>query len=576
MAKNSFKVKIKQGLVEITDKDYKAAGGQAAVYCIGKTAYKIYHDPAKMIPEAKILELAALRDPNILGPQEVVYDPKTGQPLGFTMAYVKDTEFLCKIFTRDFRDDNNIGPSEIVHLVAGMQKTLDYIHSMKILVVDYNEMNFLLSSDFKQVYSIDVDSWQTKSFHASALMESVRDRKGPKGKFTELTDWFSFAVVTFQMYTGIHPYKGYHPTYRHDWNKKMEMGISVFDKDVQLPPACQDFSVIPKKHLDWYKEIFVKNDRSIPPYADAVVVGVSVGKVSSKGKFIVELLTDYKAPIKKLYFYDSQRYVVTSDEVYFGSDKNHISIIFKFEQSMDKASYALCDVYGEKPIIVRHSKGMPWAPNPLQHGSHTSFFEFSKNPLETFLSEHAMSANGLIYTVSGGEVIEHSFDRLGRLLHMTKVVSSLCPSYKVFSGVIVQDDFMKCHLVIPYGKGLCANIQVKELDGCRIIDARHRGLVTVLAYEKGGDYFQMVLCFNKTFTSYTFWQEEVDLQAINLVALPNGLNILARNNAVVLFTKPDDRKEITNAPIDATTTLYNEGMTVLSVQGSKLYKVRMG
>lgn len=557
MTKNSFKVKIKKGLVEITDKDYKAAGGQAAVYCIGDTAYKIYHDPSKMIPEAKIMELSILQNPHILGPREIVYDFKTDQPIGFTMGYVKDTEFLCKIFTRDFRDDNNITPSDIIHLVADMQKTLEYVHSKKILVVDYNEMNFLLGSDFKQVYSIDVDSWQTKSFHASALMESVRDRKGPKGKFTELTDWFSFAVVTFQMYMGIHPYKGYHPQYKHDWNKKMEKGISVFDKDIELPPSCQDFSVIPKKHLEWYKEIFVKNDRSIPPYADTVVIGVSVGsRVSNRGNFVVELLHDYSSQIKHHYFFGGKRYISTKEGIYLEK-----TLISKF--GGDKAYYGLCDVYAEDPILTKVTKNS------------TSFLTLSQSLIETIVSEQALSANGLIYTVNSGEVIEHSFERLGRLLHMTKVVSSLCPSYKVFSGVIVQDDFMKCHLVIPYAKGLCANIHVKELAGCRIIDAKHRGFVTILAYEKGGDYFQMVLCFNKTFTSYTFWQEEVDLQSLNLVTLPNGLNILARNNGVILFTKPEDKKEITNSPINATTTLYQEGMTVLSVDGSKLYKVRM-
>jgi hypothetical protein len=88
----------------------------------------------------------------------------------------------------------------------------------------------------------------------------------------------------------------------------------------------------------------------------------------------------------------------------------------------------------------------------------------------------------------------------------------------------------------------------------------------LLCYEKPGQF-----CHRHLVAQWL----KVDLQATNLIALPNGLNILARNNAVILFTKPDDRKEITNSPIDATTTLYCEGMTVLSVEGSKLYKVRM-
>ena len=572
MNKKSLKVKVRKTTVEITDKDYKASGGQAVVYCIGDTAYKIYHDPARMIPEAKIHELAALTNDNILGPKEVVYDFKTNQPLGFTMPYVDGTEFLCKIFTRNFRDDNNIDPQDITRLVTEMQKTLEYIHSHKILVVDYNEMNFLLDSKFKKVFHIDVDSRQTKSFPAGALMESVRDRKGPKGKFTELTDWFSFAVVTFQMYVGIHPFKGFHPNFGPaEWSKRMDQGLSVFEKGVQLPASCQDFSIIPKKHLDWYKELFVKGGRSIPPYADAVVVGMTSGRVvSSKGKFIVELLAEYKSSVKKMYFFDNKRYVITGDGVFCGDNQ-----VTQFVPALDKASYALCEVFAEEPLIARYSKGMAHMSNPLLNGGHVTFYDLSKNIIETLPADGVLTANGLVYVVSGGELIEHSFERLGKLLHMTKVVSSLCPSYKIFSGVIVQDDFMNCHLVIPFGKNLCANIHAKELDGFRIIDAKAHGHVCILLAEQGGEYFKNVLFFDKTFSSYTIWVEKVDLHGINFVALPNGLYILADNDKAVVFSSLSNRQDFPNSPINASTRLFNEGMTVISVDGTKIYKVRM-
>jgi serine/threonine protein kinase len=559
MTKNSFKVKIKKGLVEITDKDYKAAGGQAAVYCIGDTAYKIYHDPNKMIPEAKIQELSVLSNPLILGPQEVVYDFKQGHPIGFTMPYVDGTEFLCKIFTRNFRDDNNITPKDIVDLVTEIQKTLDYIHKLKLLVVDLNEMNFLLSSDFKCPYFIDVDSWQTKSFPANALMESIRDRKSKKGHFSELTDWFSFAVVTFQMYVGIHPYKGFHPKYGPaEWSKRMDMGISVFDKDVTLPGPCQDFSVIPKKHLEWYKEIFVKGDRSIPPYPDSVIIGMfQGGTVSSKGKFIVELLKEYNSPVKKLYFFDSNRYAITTEGIYRDDD-----LLTRFDQP--KASYALCDVYAEDPIVAIFSKGC------------LTFMDLSKKEVDRVPAEQVMSANGLIYSVNGGEVIEHSFERLGRLLHLTKVISSLSPSYKVFSGVIVQDDFMKCHLVIPYGRSLCANSHIKELDGWRIIDARHQGRVCILIAEQGGEYIKVEIHFDKNFSlQYVCHTEKVDLHEVNFIALPNGLYVHADDRKVTVFSDATHRKEYDKSPINASTRLFNEGMTVISVEKNKIYKVRM-
>lgn len=559
--KDVIKVKIKKGIFELTEKEYKAAGGQAAVYCLGDTAFKIYHDPSRMISEAKIQELSVLTDPQILGPREVVYDAKNSIPIGFTMPYVDGTEFLCKIFTRGFRDDNGISHRDVAELVVKMQKLLEYIHSCKILVVDYNEMNHLLAADFKNVFHIDVDSWQTKSFPADAIMESIRDHKIKKGHFTELSDWFSFAVVTFQMYIGIHPYKGYHPKFDpKDWIKRMDLGISVFDKDVQLPPPCQDFSVIPKKHLDWYKDIFVKNDRSIPPYPDAILISATGGKiVSSKGKFVVEFVHKYDSPIKKMYFFDGKRYLITGDGIYLNENQ-----VTKFEKSADKASYFLCDVYAEDPIIGRYSKG------------NLSFFDLSKKHIETVPTEGAFQANGLIYSIKNGEIVQHSFERLGNLIRVTKTVSSLCPSFKVFPGVVVQDDFMTCHLAIPFKRDLCANIHVKELDGHRIIEAECHGRVCVIVGEKNGDYYRYVICFDEHFTqNYTYWSEKADLEEINFVSLPNGLYILANNTNVLLFSNTANKKEFLNAPINASTKLFNENMTVLSVDGAMLYKVRM-
>ena len=131
MSKKTIKVKTQKDLVALTEKDYKASGGQGVVYCKNGLAYKIYHDPSKMISVAKIQELAVLKDPHILGPIEPLLDPNTNKPLGFTMQYIDGTEFLCKIFTKSFRDSRGISPQDIVEMVSEMQKTLGYIHSQK-------------------------------------------------------------------------------------------------------------------------------------------------------------------------------------------------------------------------------------------------------------------------------------------------------------------------------------------------------------------------------------------------------------------------------------------------------------
>ena len=539
MSKKTIKVKTQKDLVALTEKDYKASGGQGVVYCKDGLAYKIYHDPSKMISVAKIQELAVLKDPHILGPIEPLLDPNTNKPLGFTMQYIDGTEFLCKIFTKSFRDSRGISPQDIVEMVSEMQKTLGYIHSQKILVVDYNELNFLLDKDLKIVFHIDVDSWQTPHHPANALMDSVRDRTVVHGNFTELSDWFSFAVVTFQMYVGVHPYKGFHPNFGPaEWSKRMDQNQSVFEKGVKLPPSCQNFSVIPKKHLDWYKAVFMKGERSIPPFAEEVLLSVPTGRlVSSKGQFTVELVHDYGSTIRKVFFLNSKQFVVLSSAIYQGTDK-----VFDFKKPIDKTPFELVDVLGEDPLMCYLINGK------------VSFFDLNKNLISTIDSETMMEAHGLVYTVLNGDLIENSFERLGKVIHRTQVVSSLCPSYRVFPGVVVQDDFMKCHLAIPYEKGFCANIHVTELDGARIVDARHEGTVTLLMVENKGEYWKYTLYHNHNYSRYTLKASRTDLYALNIVGLPNGLHVMADNDKVSVFSDQVSGRDLVDAPLDADTT----------------------
>ena len=55
-------------------------------------------------------------------------------------------------------------------------------------------------------------------------MDSVRDRHA--AGWNEGTDWFSFALVSFQMFVGIHPYKGKHPALK-TLDERMAQNVSV-------------------------------------------------------------------------------------------------------------------------------------------------------------------------------------------------------------------------------------------------------------------------------------------------------------------------------------------------------------
>jgi serine/threonine protein kinase len=558
--KKTFKIVVGGKSITLTEQNYKASGGEGTVFVLNDLAYKIYHDPKKMIPIAKIQELGTIQLEEVLAPIDVIYDISK-DPIGFSMQYIDNVEFLCKIFTKTFRKDKGLSPNDIIEFVVQMQKTLEKVHKKGFVVADYNEMNFLLSLINKRiVYSIDVDSWQTKNFHATAIMESVRDRKTPKGKFNELSDWFSFAVVTFQMYTGIHPYKGFHPDFKPaDFSKRMDLGVSVFDKKIKLPDACQDFSVIPQKHLEWYKSIFIKNDRSIPPYPDQIAVsGVVIRTITSKGDFIVQLIHEFVEPIKNVYFLNNELYIVTYTGIYLNNTK-----INEFK-TIKHVNFELCNVFGEKPIIAYLSK------------DNVHFVDFDKKEISQIQAQDMMFSNGMIYTINNCQIVQNSFERLGKIIHSADVVCNISSSYKVFSGVIVQDDFTKCRLAIPFDNKKSVNIHIPELDQRRVIEAKYKDGICVLITEKKGDYFRTIICFDKEHSKYDLKEEDISTpHIINFIVLPNKLCIMVDDEKTVLFTDNKKRKEMTNAPFDVDMKLSNENMKVLFIDDNKLYSITM-
>src|SRR5579871_3587968 len=126
-----------KGRVCLNQADFVAQGGEGAVYARGDTAFKIYSNPGKMIPVAKIQELAALTLPNIVRPQEVLLDTRN-TPIGYTMRRVKDAVALCQLFPRAFRERQGLTPEAILKLVQQFQKGVQHVHDQGMLIVDLN------------------------------------------------------------------------------------------------------------------------------------------------------------------------------------------------------------------------------------------------------------------------------------------------------------------------------------------------------------------------------------------------------------------------------------------------------
>lgn len=547
----------------VTLKDYIASGGEASVYKHQNMACKIYHDPTKCIPEQKILELQAIKTKNIMAPRDIIFDPKRKTPIGFAMPFMSNTEYLVRIFSKGFKKNNNIKPENIVELVKNMREQLIELHKEKIVVGDYNEMNTLTDKKTYTIpYGIDVDSYQTRTFPCTAIMDSVRDRTIPFGTFKETSDWFSWAVVTFQLYAGIHPYKGKHPNYKvSELGRRMEDCTSVFNSDVKIPKVCSDFSIIPKPHLEWYKKVFEKKERSAPPLADGTFYGsYKPIIVTNAAGLVIDLVHNYQDNIKALYYFGGDRYVVTDKAIYNGTTE-----VFKFIQKPKEVLLAYLSFDGDIVVATKNDINM------------IGFFDTQRNEIGRISGEEFMACNDSIYTMANGELIENHFTKLGKIKHIASPIASVVDSSKMFTGMVIQDIFGKTKLTIPYEHKKCANVDVPEIDGWRIIDAKRIKNVGIIIGEHKGVFKRCMLWFDAGFTSYDIHVDDnISYRSVNLMVKQNGMAVTIKDHDTMemFYDLVKGSKEIKNSPIELDMTLHDGISQVLFINDSKLQSVR--
>jgi hypothetical protein len=557
----------------LNDRHYKASGGEASIYIHGNKAYKLYHEPdKKMLPPRKMQELAAITSPQVVLPKEVVYDAAKGIPLGYTTDFVDNAEPLLKLFTRTFKDDNNISFQMINELVKQTQLIVADVHSAKCLIVDLNELNVLakINSTVIEPWFIDVDSYSTPSFKATAIMDSVRDRRVSKVDSQgvlhyhpdEMSDWFSWAIITFCLYTNIHPFRGSHKDYRpKDKQKQMDDGISIFHSGVRTPPSVNDFKVIPKRHLEWYKEIFLKNERSAPPLADSsipLLVPTQIVTIQGTDKITVAEIIAYSDAIVSVHQFMGIYYVVTKKNIYAG--KKEIGTT----------------THGRKTLICNANDGTPIIAH--QVSNKVTFNELTcSTPVGTINSMDMFVRNGVIYTITNSKMVENSFAAFGdKIIHRMTDLENVSLSAKMYDGCIIQDLLGKKYLTLPYKSGSAFSKHISQLDGYRIIDAKSDKTVTVVIAEKDGAYNRFIILFDKRFTDFQVRKtEDIAYDAINFAVMENGLCILLSSpTEMELFSTATQYETLTNPPFDATMKLFTTSDGIFFVNGNSIHQIR--
>lgn len=523
-----MKVRVQGGSeVSLTQKCFLASGGEGQIYVIGDTTYKIYTDPAGMIPLGKIQELGEIKDPRVIKPEKVLLNAKD-QPVGFTSRFIHNEGALCQIFTRSFRDRHGVSPGHISELVKKLYGMVQNIHSANVLVVDLNEMNFLLGPQLKEVYAIDVASYQTPHYKATALMESVRDRHMKPGHFTEGTDWFAFGILSFQMFVGIHPYKGKHPTIK-GMEERMMQNISVLHKDVGIPQTCYPISNIPPAYLEWYKAVFEKGERSAPPSDMHVIfVPAKVVAANSTGALNIKELSAVGGNILGVWDNGMGSLVVATEKgLYLNNRKVQDSGLGIRGVGFTGSGKAVTAAFqGGQLLLVDNTSHLP-----VDCG---------------LLGDDLMSYGGALYLKNGDRIVSLNLmevGSMGKVMASSEVAANVLEhATKLFEGGAIQNLLGSTYVSLFPVKGEHYQVRMPELDGAKILEAKFdRGVLMVICSRKGS-YDRMIFRFDSSFTSY-------DVRVVKDIT-PAGLNFITLDTGVCISLTEEENLEIFSATKD--------------------------
>jgi len=554
-----------RGDVVLSETDFKGQGGQASVYARGSTAYKIYTNANAAIPEARIRELSALTLPNILRPRDALFD-EGGALAGYSMRYVDNAYALCQLFPPSFRARSQYSADAALRLVKILQDGVTHVHSKGILIVDLNEMNFLVSRDFAELYFIDVDSYQTPSFAATAIMDTVRDRHSQF--FNQGTDWFSFAVVSFQMFTGIHPYRGvYAPlTGRFDktamLDERMKANISVLHRGVSLPVACLSFDIIPPIYRAWYVRVLEEGERQAPP-------GQPVDSISLRSVVAPEACGGGAFEFSKRLRLEGEildhfaGITLTAKGAYYAG-------AFRQIPAMGAAARVALAPRTGRPIVAVHD------------GPVVRFADVGSGGQlgEPIPADDVMATEGRIYMKLGLDLLEVELFEIGsKVLPQARPVGQvLNAATQLFEGVAMQSLAGAWYASFLPRAGTCYQTRIRELDGYRIVDGRCTGTVLVLVAIKDGVYDRFVLRFDADFSKYDLRIiKNVDLESVNFTVLDNGLCLHLAGGQLEMFrNRPwDSAFRVLSAEALAGFRLFHQGVEVLAAKDGAVYKISL-
>lgn len=557
MLKRNTKVELERnGSVTLRPSDHLATGGEGSVYRTGSFVVKLYTDPKAVSARSivdRVRRLSVLGHAGISRPRGMVLSSK-GDPIGVYMSFVEG-ESLPRIATTEFWNRTGFSMVGATRAVSDMYDIVSHTHAHQVLMVDANELNWLFGMHDvtrPRTNVIDVDAWAVGPHKAAAIMPSIQDHH-TKG-FSPLSDWFSWGVVTFQLFTGIHPYKGgldgYKPV---DMVRRMKDNASVFANGVRLNRAVRDFSNIPAPLLSWYEAVFQHGERLPPPNPSQTGVGVPAAarvvrvSVSATGALVHNKL--FVSPNDDAIRVFPCGIVLCSSGQLFDLQSR------KVVGSVPTKACEVVRIDGHWLVITKETGG--YKSVLINTTSHKS--------VPVGLPEgvtRIVVSQGRVFSVSDTalhELVCALSLRTPQLI-WGKRWGILGRSTTWFHGVGVENAMGAAYLILPFGEGGVAHVRVRELDGLSVVSARSSDRTCVITGQtKQGDTVRLLFSFNAMHATYTVMKHDVDTADLNAVALPKRVVAYVEEDGMLCVAVPStgvcssvkDRGVTTDLPLFA-------------------------
>lgn len=584
--KGNMKVVLEgRGSLTLRPSNYIATGGEGSIYVAGDTAIKIYEDPKSKIPWNRVSEKVAFfrqhNHPYVVAPQGMVLGGK-GDEIGYYMPYVRgvdnggNAEPITRIFANDSRLRLGFTDADSSTLVERMREIVMFAHANNAITVDANELGYFVvpkGAKGPEPRMIDVDSWVINGQRPPVLpiMPSIRDWHSASA-FGEMQDWFAWAVVTFQVYVGLHPYKGTLDGYLpKDLELRMKANASVFDPKVRLNRAVRDFSVIPDVLLEWYKAAFQQGERSVPPSP------FDKRKLSRAAQVMrVVTTTASGALVFKKLFAQANDPVIRAYPCGVALLKSGDLVSLSTMRAIGKTSSIDCE-------IVRVVGG--WL---VACGGGGQKFSFS------FINETSLKEESLVLDISGYRIVRYE-NRLfvvtdkgltelvlrmfaKPILSVGQTWGAMVNSTRWFDGVGIQDAFGTTFVIAPFGDGSCAQVRVPELDGLKPIVARAGNrFIAMVGIDQQGQMHKVEVTFDREYRSYVVWRREIDTPDMNVAILPKGVcATIVEDGRLSIFVPTNGTvNNVQDRQIATDMTLSNWDDRVVYIQDGAVWSLQM-